>query len=107
MAAVRKKSTRRDPRKRHGQLRAIMRKRVFDCYESCGICGHPVDKTLVKGLPLSPEIDEIIPVSRGGSPYDFENLQLAHRSCNRKKGSKMLGEGELSDEYLLPTSRAW
>lgn len=107
MAALRKHKQALDPRKANGRLRAVMRKRVFDCYESCGICGHPVDKTLVKGLPLSPELDEIIPVSRGGSPYDFENLQLAHRKCNRMKSNRLVGEESLLYEDPIPTSHAW
>lgn len=28
------------------------------------------------------ECDELIPVSRGGSPYDRENVAPAHRCCN-------------------------
>jgi 5-methylcytosine-specific restriction endonuclease McrA len=47
----------------------------------CGICGRQVD-------PTSFEIDHIIPVSRGGLDL-MSNVQLAHRSCNRKKWAKM------------------
>ncbi|WP_243424813.1 HNH endonuclease, partial [Bifidobacterium saguini] len=42
-----------------------------------------MDKSLPAGLPGSPEVDEIIPVSKGGSPYSFSNCYLAHRWCNR------------------------
>lgn len=41
---------------------------------------------------MSAEVDELIPVSRGGSPYEFANLRLTHRRCNRLKSDK-------SDEY--------
>lgn len=34
----------------------------------CGICGKPVDKSLRYPHPLSPCIDHIIPVAKGGHP---------------------------------------
>lgn len=46
----------------------------------CGICMQPLS------LPI--EIDHIIPLARGGS-HDMENLQATHRSCNRRKSSKL------------------
>jgi hypothetical protein len=57
--------------------------RVRAAYDVCWLCGEPVDKTLPAGLPGSAEVDEKIPVSRGGSPTDFANCFLAHRWCNR------------------------
>ncbi len=36
---------------------------------------------------MSPEVDEIIPVSRGGNPIDWHNVQLVHRCCNRMKSN--------------------
>ena len=54
----------------------------------CGICGKPVDKTLKYPHPYSPTVDHIIPCKKGGSD-DLENLQLAHRKCNRLKSDKM------------------
>jgi 5-methylcytosine-specific restriction endonuclease McrA len=33
------------------------------------------------------EIDEIIPVSKGGDPFDLANCQLTHRRCNQRKGN--------------------
>ena len=97
----------KDPRKTFPELRAALRKRVFATQEVCGICGRPVDKTLPAGTPLSPELDEIIPVARGGSPYDIDNLQLAHRVCNQKKGAKMAGDGIPKNQNPLPQSNNW
>ena len=54
----------------------------------CGICGQAVDKALKYPHPLSPTVDHIIPCAKGGSD-DIENLQLAHRKCNRDKSDKM------------------
>ena len=56
----------------------------------CGICGKPVDFSYKYPHPLSPTVDHIIPVSKGGHPTDLSNLQLAHRCCNRQKSDKLL-----------------
>lgn len=97
-----------DPRKKNRTLRESLRKRVYAAYDVCALCGREVDKTLPAGHPLAPELDEIIPVSRGGSPYDFNNLQLTHRICNERKGNRMAGD-ELGtkNENPIPNSRAW
>lgn len=50
---------------------------------TCELCGHPI--TQKKKYKLS--FDHIIPKSKGGNG-DFENLQIAHRGCNSKKGNK-------------------
>ena len=55
----------------------------------CGICGKPVDKSIKYPDPMSPTVDHIIPVSRNGDPIALDNLQLAHRYCNRMKSDKM------------------
>ena len=54
----------------------------------CGICGQPIDKSLKYPHPMSPTVDHIIPCTRGGSD-ELDNLQLAHRKCNRLKSDKM------------------
>lgn len=63
----------------------------------CGICGKPVDFSYKYPHPLSPTVDHIIPVSKGGHPSDLSNLQLAHRCCNRQKSDKLV-EAKLTDE---------
>lgn len=74
---------RNNPRKANGWRRRQINRRVLAAYDTCHLCGRPVDKTLPPGLPGSPETDEIIPVSKGGSPYQFSNCRLSHRWCNR------------------------
>jgi 5-methylcytosine-specific restriction endonuclease McrA len=60
----------------------IDRRLVFERDEGiCGICG-----TLVS--PESWELDHIIPLSRGG-PHTFDNVQVSHRRCNRRKWAKL------------------
>ena len=80
----------------------------------CGICGQPVDMNLKYPDPLSPTIDHIIPLAKGGHPSDLSNLQLAHRWCNRQKGARLLqvqtGQGD-EDEQIgnrnLPLHFDW
>jgi len=62
------------------------RKKILATQTICGICGKPVDFSYKAPHPLSPSVDHIIPVSKGGHPTDISNLQLAHRCCNRAKG---------------------
>ena len=68
------------------------RRRVLATQDTCGICGKPVDMSLKYPHPMSPTVDHIIPVSKGGHPSDINNLQLAHRCCNRQKSDKLLAE---------------
>lgn len=112
MAHKRTLGVRKDPRKLNWQLRESLRKKIYAAQDHCGVCGGEVDKTLPAGTPMSPELDEIIPVARGGSPYNYDNLQLTHRRCNRMKGTKLMDElkdgtaGEQSANPI-PISRSW
>ena len=107
MATTRRYATPKDERKRYPAQREALRRRVYAMTDVCGICGRTVDKTLPAGSPLSPELDEIIPISRGGSAYDIDNLQLTHRICNRRKGAKMPGDDHPENINPTPNSRAW
>lgn len=50
--------------------------------DNCGICGK-----YVADADLS--FDHIMPLSRGGS-HTQDNIQVAHKSCNFRKGNKVL-----------------
>lgn len=65
------------------------RKKILLTQDVCGICGRPVDKSLKFPHPMSPTVDHIIPIDRGGHPSAIENLQLAHFACNRQKSDKL------------------
>ena len=54
----------------------------------CAICGLPINYELPYTSPWSFTADHIIPISKGGGTT-MENLQPAHRKCNRAKGEKM------------------
>lgn len=75
----------RNPRRANGWRRDQLRRRVLAAYDVCAICGKPVDKSLKTPHPMSAEVDELVPVSRGGDPLSFGNCRLVHRRCNRLK----------------------
>jgi|HubBroStandDraft_5_1064220.scaffolds.fasta_scaffold26428_7 hypothetical protein len=54
----------------------------------CKLCGQDIDPIRRTG-PLRPTRDHIIPVSEKGSNA-LSNLQLAHATCNHKRGNKPL-----------------
>lgn len=89
------------------------KKRIYQTQSTCGICGLPVDFTKKYPHPLSPCIDHIIPISRGGHPSDIDNLQLAHWICNRQKSDKINQEKGKDKENVnvgneaLPWSFDW
>lgn len=68
------------------------KKRILKTQNVCGICGKPVDTKLKYPHPLSPVIDHIIPINKGGHPSDITNLQIAHWTCNREKSDKLFNK---------------
>lgn len=95
----------------NGHRRRELRRRVLAEEHVCALCGEPVDKSLTyrtdkhgpkcRGIdqcrgciphPRRPEVDEDIPRSRGGSPYDRSNCRLMHRECNAWKSAMTLRE---------------
>jgi hypothetical protein len=95
----------------NGHRRRELRRRVLAEEHVCALCGEPVDKSLTyrtdkhgpkcRGIsecrgciphPRRAEIDEDIPRSRGGSPYDRGNCRLMHRECNAWKSAMTLHE---------------
>lgn len=92
------------------------RKRAIASKEPiCALCHKWIDVTIpckdpATGAfnPLSVEVDHIVPLARGGLPYDIDNLQLSHSVCNRKKGSRMASD-YLGDDVVnpVPISNPW
>lgn len=101
---------------RNGTRRRRLRARVRAQGLPCAICGQPIDYSLPAGDPMSYELDEIVPVSLGGSELDPANVQPAHRICNQRKGNKLgftcespgaPAPGEPRGEGRVGTSRDW
>ena len=88
------------------------KRKIYATQTVCGICGRPVDFSLKYPHPLSPCIDHIIPVAKGGHPSDLENLQLAHWTCNRQKSDKLIERKDVKElqtisNRVLPQSKDW
>lgn len=58
----------------------------------CQLCFSRIDRSLHHTDMMSWTLDHIIPLSKGGG-HLYENIQLAHRICNQKKGSKIIERG--------------
>ena len=81
------------------------KKKILASQNTCGICGKPVDKSIKWPNPMSPTIDHIIPVSKGGHPSDIDNLQLAHFCCNRAKADDLMGKKEKGNKNVSMQSK--
>lgn len=99
-----------NPRKANGHRRRQVTARVYAEESICALCLKPVDKTLPyidpatgKPHPWAKSVDEIVPVTLGGSPIDRANCRLAHRRCNIQRGNgtrKRAVEGPMSLKRL-------
>lgn len=76
-----------------------LRQQIIRASDVCGICGKPVDKTLVFPDPQSPSVDHIVPLSLGGHPLRRDNLRLTHLGCNNGRGNR--------PTVRVVTSREW
>lgn len=91
------------------------KKKILATQKVCGICGREVDFSQKYPHPLSPCIDHIIPIARGGHPSDIDNLQLAHWTCNRQKADKFVEskkgivneQADVISNRVLPQSMDW
>ncbi len=91
------------------------RKTILATQEVCALCGKPVDKSLRFPNPLSPSVDHIIPIAKGGHPAALENLQLTHLKCNQTKATKLVYErnaslvkqAETLSNRILPQTMNW
>ena len=95
-----------NPRYANGARRRGIRERWRAIGAPCALCGKAIQYDLPAGHPMSFEVDEIVPVSRGGDPLDFSNTQPAHRICNQRKGNGRRRYGG-NHRNGLPTSRDW
>ena len=82
-----------NPRRANGHRRNQLRDWLKAQHRPCWICrafgkSGTIDYTLPAGHPYSFEVDELIPVSRGGSPLKSSNVDAAHRCCNQWRGNK-------------------
>ena len=109
-----KNQHRADRDTQHRSVADRNKRKIIKTQTVCALCGKPVDKSLKFPHPMSPTVDHIIPISRGGHPSDINNMQLAHLKCNREKADMLLKPTiRFSEDDLLisnrdlPQSRNW
>ena len=84
-------------RRANGTRRTSLRRWLRSQGRPCWICqafgrAGTIDYSLPAGHPLSFEVDELVPVSMGGSPYDRANVDAAHRCCNQWRSNKSVAQ---------------
>nr|DAS75225.1 MAG TPA: HNH endonuclease [Caudoviricetes sp.] len=104
---------RADKQSGHRSVYEKNRIKILKTRNICEICGKPIDMSLKTPHPLSPVIDHIVPINKGGHPSDINNLQIAHRQCNRAKSDKLFvvqekkQDKEVIGNRNLPQSLDW
>ena len=83
-----------NPRRSNGHRRNKIRQRLKAIGAPCSWCGKPINYDLPAGHEMAFEVDEIVPVWKGGDPLDFDNCQALHRRCNREKYQQERAEAE-------------
>lgn len=96
-----------NPRQKNGNARRKLRARLKAEQRPCALCGRSIDYSLPAGHPYSFEVDEIIPVSRGGNPFMYSNVQPTHRICNQRKGNNIKVGVRNKGKKSIITSRKW
>ena len=106
-------------RYKNTNAREKLRRRLKAEHRDCWICREfgrvaTIDYSLPAGHPMSFEVDELVPVSKGGSPLDYNNVDAAHRRCNQWRGNKSVATVRQIAHSGAPqvpvegtTSRAW
>jgi 5-methylcytosine-specific restriction endonuclease McrA len=86
---VRDISNRRRAQKFSREFEKIDRDTVFerDNYE-CKLCNKPLEMNAKFPHPLSPTLDHIVALNKGGH-HLYVNLQAAHFRCNTAKGDRV------------------
>lgn len=56
--------------------------------DRCGICGGPIDRSLKWPDRMCLTVDHIVALADGGT-HEPANTQLAHLSCNARKGCRL------------------
>lgn len=64
-----------------------LRARVYAEETHCHICKRYVDQTLPSSTRWSRSADHVIPLDKGGAPFDRGNVRLAHHGCNSRRGA--------------------
>lgn len=82
------KEARRRAQKKSTSMEKLEFIRIFERDQwHCQICGEQINSSLTWPHPLSPSIDHVLPLSRGGS-HTYDNVQASHLKCNISYGAR-------------------
>lgn len=86
-----------NPRRANGTRRDATVRWLRSQGRPCWICrafgrSGTIDYSLPSRHPLSFECDELVPVSKGGSPTARSNVDAAHRCCNQWRGNRSVDD---------------
>ena len=86
-----------NPRRANGTRRDGVRLWLRSQHRPCWICrafgrSGIIDYSLPAGHPYAFEVDELVPVSLGGSPFARSNVDATHRCCNQWRSNKTVQE---------------
>ena len=91
----------------NGARRRALAARVRAVGDPCWMCGLPIRYDAPAGHPLSLELDELVPVSKGGSPTDPDNVAPAHRCCNQWRSDRSVATVRAMRDEALRRFGRW
>lgn len=96
-----------NPRYANGSARRGVQARMRAEALPCWVCGMPIDYGAPKGDPMSFQVDELVPVSKGGSPIDRANLAPAHACCNNWRKAKSVATVQTVKRCIIERFGGW
>jgi len=101
-----------NPRYANGHRRRRLRARLlaqggYCPWPGCPWPDEPFDRTLHYLDDRAPEVDEVVPVSKGGDPLARANTRLLHRWCNQKRSDGTRTPRIVAPASSFPTSTDW
>ena len=96
-----------NPRYANGyQRRKTVRWLKHQC-RPCWVCRLPIDYELPRQSRYAFQCDELIPVSRGGSPYEHDNVEATHACCNNWRKTKSVEEVNIIRSLVRKRFASW
>ncbi|WP_407923149.1 HNH endonuclease [Bifidobacterium aemilianum] len=100
-----------NPRRSNGAARAKIKQRLIALsggHPICPACGQAIDLSIKHPDPRSASIDEIVPISKGGSAFKLDNCRLMHLRCNESRGNRPLKQAKTATlTQSIPLSQPW
>jgi len=70
-----------------------LRQQLIADATACAICGHPLMHQAKPRSRWSPSADHILPLARGGNPFDPANIRITHYGCNARRAARIRNFG--------------